>query len=245
MCCRLAMAEHTDVSLPRRTCAQPYRNLALPLPLGRSALMIVAVANLKGGVGKSLVALHLAGEAMARGLRTLVVDADVQRSALTWNDVAVEAGQSAPTVVGASQAMAKQLPGLAAGYDLTIIDTPPRGDVMTRAAFFVADAVVIPTGPAPTDFWALASTLELVQQAQALRPDLRAALLLNRLQTRQGLSMHAREALGHTGIPVLAATLGNRTAFAESLARGGTVASHDPTSVAADEVRALFNEVMA
>lgn len=207
--------------------------------------MIVAVANLKGGVGKSLCALHLAGEAMARGLRTLVVDADVQRSALTWNDVAVEAGHAGPTVIGASQAMAKQLPGLAAGYDLTIIDTPPRGDVMTRAAFFVADSVIIPTGPAPTDFWALASTLELVHQALALRPDLRAALLLNRLQPRQGLSVHARDALASTGVAVLAATLGNRTAFAESLALGRTVATHDAKGAAAGEMRALFDEVVS
>lgn len=206
--------------------------------------MIVAIANLKGGTGKSLVTLQLAGEALARGLRTLVVDADVQRSALTWNDVAVEAGHAAPTVVGASSAMAKQLPQLAAGYDVTFIDTPPRGDVMTRAAFFVADAVVVPTGPAPTDFWALASTLELVQQAQTLRPDLRAALLLNRLQPRQGLSAHARAALEQTGVPVLAATLGNRTAFAESLALGQTVSSHAPSSAAGQELRALFAEVL-
>ena len=229
----------------RHTDTLPYRNLSLPAPIRLYGRMIVAIANLKGGVGKSLVALHMAGVGLSRGLKTLVVDADVQRSALTWNDVAVEQGHAAPTVIGASQAMAKQLPGLAAQYDLTVIDTPPRGDVMTRAAFFVADAVVIPTGPAPTDFWALASTLELVQQAQALRPDLRAALLLNRLQHRQSLSTHARQALGHTGIPVLTATLGNRTAFAESLALGQTVSTHAPQSTAALEMAALFDEVMA
>ena len=206
--------------------------------------MIVAVANLKGGVGKSLVALQLAGEALRRGLRTLLVDADVQRSARTWNDVAAEAGHPAPTVVGASSAMAKQLPELAASYDVTFVDTPPRGDAMTRAALFVADAVVIPTGPAPTDFWALASTVELVQQAQALRPDLRAALLLNRLQPRQGLSHHARTALGTAGLPVLAASLGNRTAFAESLALGQTVAGQGEAGTAACEIRALFAEVL-
>lgn len=205
--------------------------------------MNVAVVNLKGGVGKSLVTIHLAGEGHTRGIRTLVADADVQRSALTWNDVAAEAGRSSPMVVGASSALAKQLPLLAAGFNLTIIDTPPRGDTMTRAALFVADVVLIPTGPSPTDFWALASTVELVQQAQALRPELRAYVLLNRLQPRQALSANARDALSHIGIPVLETTLGNRTAFAESLALGMSVSSHSPKSEAAGEMRRLFDEV--
>lgn len=206
--------------------------------------MIVAVINLKGGVGKSLVSLHLAGEALARGQRTLLADADVQRSALTWNDVAVEAGRTAPTVIGASSAMAKQLPSLAADYDMTFVDTPPRGDLMTRAALFVADVVVIPTGPAPTDFWALATTVELVKQAQALRPELRAFLLLNRVRSRQNLSTHAREALEQTGLPVFETTFGDRTAFAEALALGMSVATHSPKSDAANEVRRLFDEVI-
>lgn len=207
--------------------------------------MHVAVVNLKGGVGKSLVSLHLAGEAHARGRRTLVADADMQRSAMAWCDVAAERGRPGATVIGASSALATQLPALASSFDLTLIDTPPRGDVMTRAALFVADRVLIPTGPSPTDFWALASTVELVRQAQALRPDLRAYLLLNRMQPRQGLSAHARDALGHIGIPVLETSLGNRTAFAESLALGLTVTAHAPKSEAASEMRRLYDEVLS
>ena len=48
--------------------------------------MIVAVLNQKGGVGKTTLALHLAGAWAAQGSRVLVVDADPQGSALDWSE---------------------------------------------------------------------------------------------------------------------------------------------------------------
>lgn len=44
-------------------------------------VQVVAVLSLKGGVGKTTVVLGLAGAAMQRGLRTLVVDLDPQANA--------------------------------------------------------------------------------------------------------------------------------------------------------------------
>jgi chromosome partitioning protein len=206
--------------------------------------MIVAVAGLKGGIGKTLVAVHLAGEAVARKRTTLLADADVQRSALTWADIAAEQKHTAPTVVGVSTSLHKQLPTLRKGYEIVIIDCPPRGDTLTRAAMVVADLVLLPTGPAPTDFWALTASVDLVKEAQALRPELKARILLNRLQARQHLSATARESLDAFGVPVLKASLGLRTAYAESMALGMSVATHSPKSEAAGEVRRLFDEIM-
>jgi cellulose biosynthesis protein BcsQ len=46
-------------------------------------VLVIAVLSLKGGVGKTTVALGLAGAAMQRGVRTLVVDLDPQANAST------------------------------------------------------------------------------------------------------------------------------------------------------------------
>jgi chromosome partitioning protein len=45
---------------------------------------IVAVANQKGGVGKTTITIHLAIEMARRGRRMLVVDADPQGNATSW-----------------------------------------------------------------------------------------------------------------------------------------------------------------
>ncbi len=60
--------------------------------VGQDARMLaVTVISLKGGVGKTTVALGLAGAATARGLRTLVIDLDPQGNAtLALDPVSVE-----------------------------------------------------------------------------------------------------------------------------------------------------------
>ena len=47
-------------------------------------MAIVAVANQKGGVGKTTLAVHLAVGAARAGLRVIVVDADPQGNATSW-----------------------------------------------------------------------------------------------------------------------------------------------------------------
>src|SRR3954447_24601597 len=56
--------------------------------------MVVATSSLKGGVGKTTVALGLAGAAQAHGVRTLVVDLDPQANAT----VALDAGVTTASV---------------------------------------------------------------------------------------------------------------------------------------------------
>lgn len=57
-------------------------------------MLVVATSSLKGGVGKTTVALGLAGAAQVHGVRTLVVDLDPQANAT----VALDAGPTTATV---------------------------------------------------------------------------------------------------------------------------------------------------
>lgn len=210
-------------------------------------MRILAIGGQKGGSGKTTASVAIAVEMVRRGLRVVLVDADPQRSASTWGELAAETGRAAPTVIamGATMHRPDQLPALSAAYDVAVIDLPPRLDAVQRSALMASDMVVLPVGPSPTETWAVSASLELVEEARTVRPDLRAVLMLTRVPTGQKLAASARAALGEAGIPLLAAELGQRAAYPASLAAGTGPSVYAPRDRAAAEVQVLVDEIMA
>jgi chromosome partitioning protein len=60
-------------------------------------MQVIAIVSQKGGVGKSTIAVHLATEATAQGMRVLLLDLDPQGSAMEW---ASRRGDLPPDVSG-------------------------------------------------------------------------------------------------------------------------------------------------
>jgi chromosome partitioning protein len=207
--------------------------------------MIVAFAGQKGGVGKSTTSVCLAVAALERGARVLLVDADPQGTVRTWGEVAAERRRPAPTVVamGASMHKAGQLGALASNYDMTFIDCPPRNGDVQRSALMIADVVVLPCGASAADAWALTTSLEVVREAQSLRDDLLACVLIARKQGRTSLGRGARKVLEAAGLPVLETELGSRVAYQEALATGQGITTYAPRDAGAREVFDLLDEL--
>ena len=82
--------------------------------------MIVALLNQKGGVGKTTLALHVAGEFVRRGRRVTLIDADPQGSALDWSQQRSREGlPRAFGVVGlARDTLHREAPELARNADM-------------------------------------------------------------------------------------------------------------------------------
>lgn len=197
----------------------------------------------KGGAGKTTLAVHLAVAAAQAGKRTLLLDADPQRSAASWWQAreasdpmleAVEAG-TLPSVLEAAST---------AGVDLVVIDTRPSAEADAAAVAKLSDFLLIPTRPAILDLRAILGTLDIVKGGAR-----KAAIVLNACPPSRGLSSsaavvrEARQALKAFGVPVAAPVLTQRAAFSHALVAGLTVTEAEPAGKAADEVRALWKFV--
>jgi len=207
--------------------------------------MIVAFLNQKGGVGKTTLALHLAGEWARRGKRVTVIDADPQGSALDWSEQRAREGLERPFgVIGlARDTLHREAPELARSCDHVVIDGPPRIAGLMRSALLAADLVLIPAQPSPFDGWASAEMLKLIAEARIFRPELAARFVLNRCSARTILARDTAEALARHDPPMLAATIGQRIAFADAARTGRLVADIDDDSSAVREIVALAAEV--
>lgn len=158
----------------------------------------------------------------------LLVDADPQVSAAKWASLREEV--TFPVIGLARPTLHKDLPSLAADYDHVVIDGPPRVAAVAKSILLAADVVLIPVQPSPTDVWATAETVDLLDEARVYRPDIRPLMIVTRRVARSAVGRDVRSSLAELRVPVLAADLGQRVAFVEALAAGRTVADVAPNS---------------
>ena len=141
-------------------------------------------------------------------------------------------------------ALFKELPELARVVDWVVIDGAPQLEELAVAAIKVADYVLIPVQPSPYDVWATESLVELVKTRQEItdgRP--RAAFVVSRQIVGTRLADEVHQALEDYDLPILKAWTSQRVVYANSASNGSTVLDTEPGGAAADEVRALMQEL--
>jgi chromosome partitioning protein len=109
--------------------------------------VIVVVAALKGGVGKTTTAVYLSAVGVNGKRSVTLVDADPQGSAADWIEHAADAVLESVEVVEAptERLLTRTLERIDDQDDVAIVDTPPGHERLLAKALEGADAVVIPT----------------------------------------------------------------------------------------------------
>lgn len=205
---------------------------------------IFTVAQQKGGSGKTTLAAHLAVALSRRnGGGVAILDVDPQGSLGTWFEAREHALGEEETGLEFRTASGwgarREAKSLARSHDFVIVDTPPKSDVEAKPAIDAADIVMVPIQPTPVDLWATEQTIHMAE-----REDTPAFLVLNRVPPRASLTREMAEAISHSGYEALQANLGNRTAYAASMGKGGTVMETTPSGKAAGEIEALIAELL-
>jgi len=208
---------------------------------------VISFVGLKGGTGKTTAAIGVACEFMRRGHSVLLVDSDPQQTACDWGKLAWEGGKPTPqiTVFGDDMHRRHRLPIVSAGYDVTIIDTPPSVKTITRSALMVSDLAVMPCGPSTHETWAMAPTLELVGKAMKVSPSLQAHILISKKDPQTVAGKAARGILANTGASLLQTELSYLMDYQYASAAGLGPTTYSPSGRASLEIRNLVDELDA
>ncbi len=198
--------------------------------------MIIACLGMKGGSGKTTLAINLAcGLAANPKNRVLLLDSDEQASAIRWNE---ERPENRPKVEMIHMPEADQLKNqfteLSEQFSWIVIDGSPRMDHLSTVTMGITDLVFIPVQPSPLDIWATEQLIDRIQMVLKIRPNFRAAFVLNRYNPTTLIAQSAAEALKTLALPVLNATMGQRVAYGEAITQGLSVLEYSDTRAAAE-----------
>jgi len=182
-------------------------------------MFIVAVANSKGGCGKTTVATHIAAQFAGRGFRTGLADLDRQQSARGWLD-------RRPAEVARLRGVTLDVQDgrLPKGLDRLVVDCPAamtKGavkDVVRRA-----DAIVVPVLPSVFDEDGTRRFLDILAGLKPIRRHRRdIALLANRTRARTRATDRQEAFLTGFEVP-LVARLRDSQVYASAAAKGLSV----------------------
>jgi chromosome partitioning protein len=209
----------------------------------RTMGQIIACGNLKGGVGRTTLAVNLACALATRGHDVGLLDLDAQGSAAAWAaagrlPVPVEA---VPSVEGPGKARWPARAGeLAGGGRLVVLDLPPLLLPTLASALIIADVVLVPLTPSALDVAATRQTLRMIRMTRESRPGRKPKALLvpNRVESQRGDQLGTEAALSEIA-ERRAPAIRQRAEYAEAFAMGDWIGRHAPASPATLDILAL------
>lgn len=211
---------------------------------------IIAVGNLKGGTGKSTVAVNLAC-CLAERQAVALVDADPQGTAAAWLRDGEANGMPASLDVVArpltaalgSEPWQAEMSARRYHYDRIVIDLPPQKGEAFQAALRVADLLVVPVTPSAVDLHATAQALAVLHHMREAREGRPACLLVpSRVDKRLAQGRKAGALLQKMGCEVGSA-LAQRAAHIEAFSAAAWIGAYAPDTPAHDDIRTLAREV--
>ncbi|MCO6490879.1 MAG: AAA family ATPase [Phaeodactylibacter sp.] len=210
--------------------------------------MIIAVTNLKGGVGKSTLARNIAVYFAQQGEKACIIDTDIeQRTTCDWR-----ARREGETDLQIDVFPMSSVDGLvndvkthqSNGYRVIILDGVPQLEKVTTKMILLSNFLIIPITPSIDDLKSFERFLKRYEDAKMVKPEIPAFLALNRF-SHNAESCEMKEALSlfeRYGITSLHSVINERVAHKRSSKYGLTALEwEDPKAKA--EIEELCQEI--
>jgi chromosome partitioning protein len=194
--------------------------------------MIIVIGGIKGGAGKSTIAVNLAVR-RATEYNVLLVDGDDQETTTLWsatrNENFPDKSSNLTCIQLCGRGARDEVIKLSAHYQDVLIDVGGRDTTTQRAALTIADLILLPLPPRGPDIWTLDKVAELLAEVRTVNPDLQAWAFLNRADPGGTDNQDAMQMISNTeGIQLITQCLGDRKAFPNAHTQGLSVTEVKP-----------------
>jgi chromosome partitioning protein len=198
--------------------------------------MILTVGGIKGGSGKTTLAINIAVARSLKKERVLLVDADDQKSTLLWSEQrsSLKLTSKITVIQLSGSSILPQINEMSSDYDQVVIDVGGRDTASQRASLLVCDIFLTPFRPRSLDVWTLDKLSLLLEEARSIRPSLKAFSVLNQADPRGSDNKDTKKILQEIpGLETLSCSICQRKVFSNSITEGLGVLEFEPEDVKA------------
>jgi chromosome partitioning protein len=205
---------------------------------------VIAIAQQKGGTGKTTLAVHLALAFIKyHNLKVAVIDTDPQGSLGKWFMIRTEKKLSNDNLtfktasLWGAQYESKTLKN---DHDIVIIDTPPKIESDARPSIEAADLVLIPMSASHVDFWATGAIVDIAKKANK-----KILIQINRSNQRSKLITKTNDFIKSLALSSTKTIIGNRQIYASSMGEGKTAVEKQKKGNAVEEIKNLSEQILS
>jgi chromosome partitioning protein len=207
--------------------------------------LIIACGNLKGGVGKTTIAVNLACALATRSHDVALLDLDPRGGAAPWaaaGRLPARVEAAAPLDAHGSGRWPARAGELAGGGRLVVLDLPPLHTPTLAAVLMIANGILVPVTPSALDLPATRETMRMIEVARTSRR--RGAPMALLVPNRVDADDH-EEAGGPLSelVERRAPAVHERHEHMEACASGDWIGGYAPNSPATHEILALADAV--
>jgi chromosome partitioning protein len=206
--------------------------------------MIIVVANSKGGVGKSTLAVHLAAWLHDQGHRVTLADCDIQHSSSDWISEAMPDIKSLR--LSNPDDILDRLPVLGKQADYVVADGPGGTTEITRALLLCGDLAIVPCKASMLEIRALSQATNVLRQSQSIRKGKpRAVIVLSMVGKHYRLTQEMKDAAAALKLPLAKTALTLKQIYADAPGQKAVVWQLGSRGKeAAQEVETLFRSML-
>lgn len=203
--------------------------------------MIITVAHSKGGVGKSLLAWHL-----AIGLNVPIVDLDFQKTLVYTNNLRKANGHKNLDIIQpeSPEAFIELMDNWPENKNI-IIDVGGFDSNLNRAAIYISDIIITPAVDRVTEMAGLYKFHQIIEELSTkMKTDIKADILLNDVSPTSrdfSVMIDLVDSLPH--FRLMKTIIAHRADFYKTMEEGKGVTELEGESKAKQELKQLIKEI--